>query len=205
MAKSPRRAVLRRRAAVIDRSRLSERRRNSNRGTRSADEITDFGGKRIAPKGVKVFNPAFDVTPAELVTAIITERGVALPTVRRKSRRAQSKRTQLNFAYGLCRSSSARQSSVRATTSAAAADRCASPSPSRLKPSTASPIATPGAVVRCGATSRKARPAVEHVAPARRGRQHAQSEERQRRLGDDDSADSEGRLHRDRPRDAGHR
>jgi methylthioribose-1-phosphate isomerase len=46
---------------------------------RSAKELTEFGGKPIAPKGVDVFNPAFDVTPAELVTAIITERGVAYP------------------------------------------------------------------------------------------------------------------------------
>jgi methylthioribose-1-phosphate isomerase len=46
---------------------------------RSATEITHLGGKQITPKGVKVFNPAFDVTPAELVTAIITERGIAYP------------------------------------------------------------------------------------------------------------------------------
>ena len=46
---------------------------------RSASEITHLGGRRITPKGVKVFNPAFDVTPAELVTAIITERGIAYP------------------------------------------------------------------------------------------------------------------------------
>ena len=46
---------------------------------RSGRELTEFGGKRIAPKGVSTFNPAFDVTPAELVTAIITERGVAYP------------------------------------------------------------------------------------------------------------------------------
>jgi methylthioribose-1-phosphate isomerase len=44
---------------------------------RSPKELTDFGGKPIAPRGVEVFNPAFDVTPAELVTAIITERGIA--------------------------------------------------------------------------------------------------------------------------------
>lgn len=44
---------------------------------RPARELLEFGGKQIAPKGVEVFNPAFDVTPAELVTAIITERGVA--------------------------------------------------------------------------------------------------------------------------------
>jgi methylthioribose-1-phosphate isomerase len=46
---------------------------------RAASELTEFAGKRIAPKGVDTFNPAFDVTPAELVTAIITERGVAYP------------------------------------------------------------------------------------------------------------------------------
>ncbi len=46
---------------------------------RPSTELTEFGGKPIAPKGVEVFNPAFDVTPAELVTAIITERGIAYP------------------------------------------------------------------------------------------------------------------------------
>src|SRR4051794_29600508 len=44
---------------------------------RSAKEVTHFAGKRIAPEGVKVENPAFDVTPAKYITAIITERGVA--------------------------------------------------------------------------------------------------------------------------------
>jgi methylthioribose-1-phosphate isomerase len=46
---------------------------------RSGNELTEYGGKQIAPKGVHTFNPAFDVTPAELVTAIITERGIAYP------------------------------------------------------------------------------------------------------------------------------
>jgi methylthioribose-1-phosphate isomerase len=46
---------------------------------RPSKELTEFAGKLIAPKGVDVFNPAFDVTPAELVTAIITERGIAYP------------------------------------------------------------------------------------------------------------------------------
>ncbi len=46
---------------------------------RSGREITEFGGRQVAPKGVRTFNPAFDVTPAELVTAIITERGIAYP------------------------------------------------------------------------------------------------------------------------------
>jgi methylthioribose-1-phosphate isomerase len=50
---------------------------------RPPNELTEFNGKAIAPKGVEVFNPAFDVTPAELVTAIITERGIAYPPFRK--------------------------------------------------------------------------------------------------------------------------
>ncbi|TCI75580.1 S-methyl-5-thioribose-1-phosphate isomerase, partial [Exiguobacterium sp. IPBC4] len=43
---------------------------------RGSEEITHGFGKNTAPDGVKVFNPAFDVTPAELITAIITEKGI---------------------------------------------------------------------------------------------------------------------------------
>ncbi|MSQ65348.1 MAG: S-methyl-5-thioribose-1-phosphate isomerase [Limnohabitans sp.] len=43
---------------------------------RSHDEVTGFGGLRWAPAGVMVRNPAFDVTPAELVSALITEKGL---------------------------------------------------------------------------------------------------------------------------------
>ena len=46
---------------------------------RRADEVTTFGGVTIAPAGVGVYNPAFDVTPAALITSIITERGVVTP------------------------------------------------------------------------------------------------------------------------------
>jgi len=49
---------------------------------RSGDEVRGVMGKRIAPKGVKVYNPAFDVTPARLVTAIITEKGILRPPYR---------------------------------------------------------------------------------------------------------------------------
>jgi methylthioribose-1-phosphate isomerase len=42
---------------------------------RSPDEVTTVRGTRIAPAGTAVFNPAFDVTPAELITAIVTEEG----------------------------------------------------------------------------------------------------------------------------------
>ena len=43
---------------------------------RSPQEVAFFGGKRTAPEEAAVYNPAFDVTPAELVTAIVTERGL---------------------------------------------------------------------------------------------------------------------------------
>ena len=46
---------------------------------RAADEVAALGGRRTAPAGVQVWNPAFDVTPAGLVTAIITDRGVFAP------------------------------------------------------------------------------------------------------------------------------
>ncbi len=46
---------------------------------RSVDEVIRVGKKRVAPKGVRVFNPAFDMTPPELITGIITERGVLKP------------------------------------------------------------------------------------------------------------------------------
>jgi methylthioribose-1-phosphate isomerase len=46
---------------------------------RSPDEITSVRGVRIAPVGVRVANPAFDVTPHAYVTAIITENGIARP------------------------------------------------------------------------------------------------------------------------------
>jgi methylthioribose-1-phosphate isomerase len=45
---------------------------------RSADEVTGYRKLRWAPKGVNVRNPAFDVTPADLVTGIICEKGVVL-------------------------------------------------------------------------------------------------------------------------------
>ena len=44
---------------------------------RNATEVTHLGGKRIAPEGVQVENPAFDVTPAKYVSAIVTELGIA--------------------------------------------------------------------------------------------------------------------------------
>lgn len=46
---------------------------------RDPREITQGMGKRIAPEGVHVYNPAFDVTPAELIAGIVTEKGVIAP------------------------------------------------------------------------------------------------------------------------------
>ncbi|NIH78998.1 S-methyl-5-thioribose-1-phosphate isomerase [Amycolatopsis viridis] len=42
---------------------------------RAAEELTTFSGIPVAPPGTPVFNPAFDVTPADLVTAVVTEKG----------------------------------------------------------------------------------------------------------------------------------
>jgi len=54
---------------------------------RESDEVVTLAGKRIAPAGVLARYPAFDVTPAALVTAIVTERGVAREPHREALRR----------------------------------------------------------------------------------------------------------------------
>ena len=59
---------------------------------RSPREVTHIGGRRIAAAGVGVFNPAFDVTPAELVTGIITEHGVVRGDYRKGLARVVKKR-----------------------------------------------------------------------------------------------------------------
>ena len=46
---------------------------------RPAEEVTHVGGVRIAPEGIDVRNPAFDVTPARLVSAIVTDAGILRP------------------------------------------------------------------------------------------------------------------------------
>jgi methylthioribose-1-phosphate isomerase len=46
---------------------------------RDPDEVRRVAGERLMPAGVPVWNPAFDVTPAEFVTAFVTERGVVQP------------------------------------------------------------------------------------------------------------------------------
>ncbi len=49
---------------------------------RNPNEVTDGLAGRVAPEGVAVYNPAFDVTPASLITAIVCERGVIRPVSR---------------------------------------------------------------------------------------------------------------------------
>ncbi|KPK40322.1 MAG: methylthioribose-1-phosphate isomerase [Omnitrophica WOR_2 bacterium SM23_29] len=59
---------------------------------RKTDEITTINGKRIAPKGMKAYNPAFDVTPAKLITAIVTEIGIFKPDEIKNIRRSRLNR-----------------------------------------------------------------------------------------------------------------
>jgi methylthioribose-1-phosphate isomerase len=54
---------------------------------RDPDEVTSLGGQLIAPAGVRAAHPAFDITPHELITAIITERGVVYPPFEENLRR----------------------------------------------------------------------------------------------------------------------
>lgn len=49
---------------------------------RSSEEVTHIESVRIAPEGMDVFNPAFDVTPSENITGIITEKGIVRPPYR---------------------------------------------------------------------------------------------------------------------------
>ncbi len=46
---------------------------------RDGDEVTAYAGRPVAPAGSKAYNPAFDITPVQLVTAIVTEDGVVSP------------------------------------------------------------------------------------------------------------------------------
>lgn len=54
---------------------------------RNGEEVRAFAGCRAAPKGVPVFNPAFDVTPARLITGFITDCGILKPPYRKSIQR----------------------------------------------------------------------------------------------------------------------
>lgn len=55
---------------------------------RGAEEVVRFGGTQVAPRGTKVFAPAFDVTPAKLIAGIVTEVGVLKPPYKRSIKAA---------------------------------------------------------------------------------------------------------------------
>jgi methylthioribose-1-phosphate isomerase len=59
---------------------------------RNPNEVTNVRSERIAPEGVKVLNPAFDITPLEYVDAVITEEGILYPEVYLKPKNRQTKR-----------------------------------------------------------------------------------------------------------------
>ncbi|HNS52591.1 MAG TPA: S-methyl-5-thioribose-1-phosphate isomerase [Anaerolineae bacterium] len=65
---------------------------------RDASEVTHVRGQQIAPEGVKVYNPAFDVTPHRYITGIITENGIAYPPFG-KSLRSLTSSTPLRGAW----------------------------------------------------------------------------------------------------------
>jgi methylthioribose-1-phosphate isomerase len=56
---------------------------------RDPDEVAVLGERRVVPCGVAVRNPAFDITPGRLVTAIITDAGIATRPYRTALRRLQ--------------------------------------------------------------------------------------------------------------------
>lgn len=58
---------------------------------RSPDEVRRMGDRQTAPEAVSVFNPAFDITPPELITAIITEEGVLTKPFASKIKRLKTR------------------------------------------------------------------------------------------------------------------
>ncbi|MBT8171894.1 S-methyl-5-thioribose-1-phosphate isomerase [Candidatus Bathyarchaeota archaeon] len=56
---------------------------------RNSEEVTNIGCERIAPEGVKVLNPAFDITPLVYVDAVITEEGILIPEINLKQEKKE--------------------------------------------------------------------------------------------------------------------
>jgi methylthioribose-1-phosphate isomerase len=63
---------------------------------RNAQEVTHIGGKQMVPTGVQVENPAFDVTPAKYVAAIITEKGIARAPYEESLRRLAGREVEVH-------------------------------------------------------------------------------------------------------------
>ena len=58
---------------------------------RGAEEVTHIGAENIAPEGVPVYNPAFDVTPHRYITGIVTEEGICYPPFTESLRQAKER------------------------------------------------------------------------------------------------------------------
>jgi methylthioribose-1-phosphate isomerase len=63
---------------------------------RNAKEVTHIAGKQMVPEGVSIENPAFDVTPAQYVAAIITEKGIARPPFDNSLRKLAIEETEVH-------------------------------------------------------------------------------------------------------------
>ena len=74
---------------------------------RNIREITHIGGQRVVPEGVQVENPAFDVTPAKYVSAIVTERGVVRPPYEESLRQLAGEKVSAVTGKGQAESSGA--------------------------------------------------------------------------------------------------
>jgi len=64
---------------------------------RNSDEVIFINGKRIAPVGVKALHPAFDITPNNLITAVITEKGILHPPYIKNLKKSLSYNEQILF------------------------------------------------------------------------------------------------------------
>jgi methylthioribose-1-phosphate isomerase len=64
---------------------------------RKPEEVTHFGGKRITPRGIKAFNPGFDVTPHSLIHGIITEKGIVRKPFHRNLKKILTKERVQGF------------------------------------------------------------------------------------------------------------
>ena len=64
---------------------------------RSASEVLEVNGSRVAPEDTEAYNPAFDVTPASLVSALVTELGIVRPGLDDLRALVESKKTEANL------------------------------------------------------------------------------------------------------------
>ena len=87
---------------------------------RPPDEVLLIKGRSIAPPGTDARNPAFDVTPAELITAIVTDEGALRPPFGPSLAAAAERSRQRAAANAAARESASGESAARETSSASA-------------------------------------------------------------------------------------